>query len=108
MFLAMCQYFGWDAEKVQKPFADEIPLYPESSSREEAGEGAAADPGAAENSNLPGDASADDGVIEDVPGSGASEGETASSDGDMDREDGAGVVEGLVASGGGEPDGSND
>lgn len=107
MFLAMCQYFGWDAEKVQKPFADEIPLYPESSSREEAGEGAAADPGASENSNLPGDAPADDGAIEDAPGSGASEGETASSDGDMDREDGAGVVEGLVASGEGETDGGD-
>ena len=71
------------------------------------GVGEAADPDGAENSNLPGDVPADDGAIEDAPGSGASEGETASSDGDMDREDGAGVVEGLVASGEGETDGGD-
>ena len=36
MFLAMCEFFGWNAEKVRKPFSDEIPLYPDNS---EAAEG---------------------------------------------------------------------
>ena len=27
MFLAMCKFFGWNAEEVQKPFSEEIPLY---------------------------------------------------------------------------------
>lgn len=31
MFLAMCQYFGWNAEGVVKPFADEILLYQDGS-----------------------------------------------------------------------------
>ena len=92
MFLAMCQHFGWDAEKVQKPFAEEIPLYPESPSHEGVGEAAAADPNAVENSNLPSDAPADGGSAEDAPNYGMPEGETASSDGDMDREDRKSVV----------------
>ena len=108
MFLAMCQHFGWDAEKVQKPFAEEIPLYPESPSHEGVGEAAAADPNAVENSNLPSDAPADGGSAEDAPNYGMPEGETASSDGDMDREGDAGVGNGLVASGGGETDGGDD
>lgn len=108
MFLAMCQYFGWDAEKMQKPFAEEIPLYPDGFSHEGVDEAAAADPGAAENSNLPGDAPADGVPVEDAPGSEAPEGENASSDSDMDHEGDPGVDEGLMASGGGETDGSND
>lgn len=108
MFLAMCQYFSWDAEKVQKPFAEEIPLYPESPSHEGVGEAAAAGADAAENSNLPGDVSTDDVPIEDTPGSGAPEGETASSDSDMDHEGGSGVGDGSVAFGGGETDGGDD
>ena len=108
MFLAMCQYFGWDAEKVQKPFAEEIPLYPDGFSYEGVGEAAAADPGAAENSDPPGGAPADDGVIEDVPDPGAPEGEKGSNNGDMKREGDAGVGDGLVASDGGETDGGDD
>ena len=108
MFLAMCQYFGWDAEKVQKPFAEEIPLYPDGFSHEGVGEAAAADPGAAENSDPPGGAPADDGVIEDVPDPGAPEGEKGSNNGDMEREGDAGVGDGLVASDGGETDGGDD
>lgn len=108
MFLAMCQYFGWDAEKVQKPFAEEIPLYPDGFSHEGVDEAAAADPGAAENSDPPGGAPADDGVIEDVPDPGAPEGEKGSNNGDMKREGDAGVGDGLVASGGGETDGGDD
>lgn len=104
MFLAMCKYFGWKVDEVVGPFSDDIPLYPDGPGDDGVGEAAAVDPGAAENSNLPGDVPADDGVIEDVPGSGASEGETASNDGDMDREDGAGVV----IPDGGEADGSDD
>lgn len=108
MFLAMCKYFCWKVDEVVGPFSDDIPLHLDGPGDDGVGEAAAVDPGAAENSNLPGDVPADDGVIEDVPGSGASESETASSDGDMDREDGAGVVEGLVASGEGETDGGED
>lgn len=108
MFLAMCQYFGWDAEKVRKPFADEIPLYPDGPGDDGVGEAAAADPNAVENSNLPGDAPADGVPVEDAPGSEAPEGENASSDSDMDHEGDPGVDEGLMASGGGETDGSND
>ena len=108
MFLAMCQYFGWDAEKVQKPFAEEIPLYPDGFSYEGVGEAAAADPGAAENSDPPGGAPADDGVIEDVPDPGAPEGEKGSNNGDIEREGDAGVGDGLVASDGGETDGGDD
>ena len=108
MFLAMCQYFGWDAEKVQKPFAEEIPLYPDGFSHEGVGEAAAADPGAAENSDPPGGAPADDGVIEDVPDPGAPEGEKGSNNGDMKREGDARVGDGLVASDGGETDGGDD
>lgn len=108
MFLAMCQYFGWDAEKVQKPFAEEIPLYPDGFSYEGVGEAAAADPGAAENSDPPGGAPADDGVMEDVPDPGAPEGEKGSNNGDMEREGDAGVGDGLVASDGGETDGGDD
>lgn len=108
MFLAMCQYFGWDAEKVQKPFAEEIPLYPDGFSYEGVGEAAAADPGAAENSNPPAGAPADDGVMEDVPDPGAPEGEKGSNNGDMEREGDAGVGDGLVASDGGETDVGDD
>ena len=108
MFLAMCQYFGWDAEKVQKPFAEEIPLYPDGFSHEGVDEAAAADPGAAENSNPPGGAPADDGVIEDAPDPGAPKGEKGSNNGDMEREGDAGVGDGLLASGGGEIDGGDD
>ena len=108
MFLAMCQYFGWDAEKVQKPFAEEIPLYPDGFSYEGVGEAAAADPGAAENSDPPAGAPADDGVMEDVPDPGAPEGEKGSNNGDMEREGDAGVGDGLVASDGGETDGGDD
>lgn len=104
MFLAMCQYFGWDAEKVQKPFAEEIPLYPDGFSYEGVGEAAAADPNAVENSNLSGDASADGGSAEDAPGSEAPEGENASSDGDMGHDGDPGVV----ASDRGETDGGDD
>ena len=108
MFLAMCQYFGWDAEKVQKPFAEEIPLYPDGFSYEGVGEAAAADPGAAENSDPPAGAPADDGVMEDVPDPGAPEGEKGSNNGDMEREGDAGVGDGLAVSGGGETDGGDD
>lgn len=100
--IRLCQYFGWDAEKVQKPFAEEIPLYPDGFSHEGVGE-AAADPGDAENSNLP-----DDGVIEDVPDPGAPEGEKGSNNGDMEREGDAGAGDGLAVSGGGETDGGDD
>ena len=92
MFLAMCQYFGWKAEAVRKPFAEEIPLYPEGFGHEGVGEAAAADPSTAENSELPSDVPADDVSAEDAPNYGVSESETAPNDGDMDREDGAGVV----------------
>lgn len=108
MFLAMCQYFGWNVEEVVGPFAEEIPLYPDGSGSEGVDEAAAADPDAAENSNLPGDASVDGGTAEDAPGFGASEGETPFNDADMDSEDGAGVDEGLVASGEGDADGGED
>lgn len=104
MFLAMCKYFGWKVDEVVGPFSDDIPLYPDGPGDDGVGEAAAVDPGTTENSELPSEAPDDDGVIEDVPGSGASEGETASSDGDMDREDGAGVV----IPDGGEPDGGDD
>lgn len=104
MFLAMCQYFGWDAEKVRKPFADEIPLYPDGPGDDGVGEAAAADPNAVENSNLSGDASADGGSAEDAPGSEAPEGENASSDGDMGHDGDPGVV----ASDRGETDGGDD
>lgn len=108
MFLAMCQYFGWDAEKVQKPFAEEIPLYPESPSHEGVGEAAAAGADAVENSELPGDAPADGGSVEDAPSFGVPEGENASNVSDMGHEGDAGVDEGLVAAGGGETDGGDD
>lgn len=36
MFLAMCQYYGWDAEKVGLPFSKSIPLYLDEQSDEDA------------------------------------------------------------------------
>ena len=106
--IRLCQSFGWDAEKVQKLFAEEIPLYPDGSSHEGVGEAAAADPGAAENSDPPAGAPADDGVMEDVPDPGAPEGEKGSNNGDMERESDAGAGDGLAVSGGGETDGGDD
>ena len=70
MFLAMCEYFGWKAEDVRKPFAEDIPLYPD----------------AAENSDLPDDAPTDGVSTEDAPHSEASEDENVQNGGDGDRE----------------------
>lgn len=97
MFLAMCKYFGWPVEGVVKPFADEIPLYPEGHSDEGVVEAA---PDATENHDLPGDVPADGGSAEEAPGDGVSEGEKSQDDADMGREGGAGVDEGLKAGGG--------
>lgn len=103
MFLAMCQYFGWKAEEVRKPFAEEIPLYPDSFRLDGVGEAAAANPSTAENSELPSDVPADDVSSENAHNYVVPENETAPNDGDMDREDGAGVV----ISDGGKTDGGD-
>ena len=105
MFLAMCQYFGWNPDEVVKPFAAEIPLYPDGSGVDEA---AAAGPEAVENSDLPSDVPTDDVPADDAPGDGASEGEEPSNDDDMGHEDAAGVDETLPAPGEGEADGGED
>lgn len=77
MFLAMCEYFGWKAEDVRKPFAEDIPLYPD----------------AAENSDLPDDPPTDGASTEGAPNSEASEDENVQSGGDGDREGEAGLGE---------------
>ena len=106
MFLAMCQYFGWNVEEVAKPFAAEIPLYPDGSGNDGVAEAAAADSDAAENSDLPNDAPTDGVPADDVPGYGASEGEESSNDGDMDGE---GATEfGETAPATGEADGGEE
>ena len=104
MFLAMCQYFGWKAEAVRKPFAEDIPLYPEGFGHEGIGEAAAADPSTAENSELPSDVPADDVSSENAHNYVVPENETAPNDGDTAREDGAGVV----IPDGGKTDGGDD
>lgn len=105
MFLAMCQYFGWNVDEVVKPFAEDIPLYLEDSGVDEA---AAADSGAAENSDLPSDVPTDDVPADDTPVNRVSEGEEPPNDGDMGHEDAAGVDETLPAPGEGEVDGGED
>ena len=108
MFLAMCKYFGWNVEEVVKPFADEIPLYPDGSGNEGVPEAAAADPDATENSDLPGDPPADGGSTDVALNSGVSEEETASSATDVGHEGDAEVGEVFVAAGGGDTDGGED
>ena len=104
MFLAMCKFFGWQVEDVVKPFADEIPLYPDGSGNEGVPEAAAAEPDATENHDLPGDVPADGGSAEDAPDYEGAEGEEPPSAADMGYEDDAGVGEGHEAAGGGDAD----
>ena len=106
MFLAMCQYFGWNVEEVAKPFAEEIPLYLEDSSGVD--EAAATDSDAAENSNLTSDAPIEDGSVVETPGYGAPEGEESSNDGDMGHEGTAEYGEALPAPGEDDADGGED
>lgn len=108
MFLAMCQYFGWQVEEVVKPFAEEIPLYPDGSGDEGVVEAAATDSDATETPNLPGDAPTGGASADVASDSGAPKGEIVPNDGDMDREGDAGVDEGLTASGGGDADSGED
>lgn len=105
MFLAMCSFFGWREDEVVKPFAAEIPLYPDGSGVDEA---AAAGPEAVENSNLPSDVPADSVPADDAPGYDASEGEEPPNDGDMGHEDADGFGETPPATGEGEVDGGED
>lgn len=86
MFLAMCQFFGWNVEEVAKPFAAEIPLYLDGSENEGADEATAAGSEAVENSNLPSDVPIDDGSGVAASDYGAPEGEESSNDGDMGHE----------------------
>ncbi|MDE6589087.1 MAG: hypothetical protein K2K53_01810, partial [Oscillospiraceae bacterium] len=108
MFLAMCKYFGWNAEEVVKPFADEIPLYPDGSGDAGVSEAAAADPNATENHDLPGDVPADGGSSEEAPGDGVSEGAEPQSTADVGHEGDAEVGEGHEAVDGGDTDGGED
>ena len=108
MFLAMCHFFGWNAEEVVKPFADEIPLYPDGSGDEGVSEAAAADPDAEENFNLPGEAPADGGSAEDAPDYEGAEGEEPPSAVDIGGEADMGVAEGHEAADGGDADGGED
>lgn len=107
MFLAMCKYFGWNAEEVVKPFADEIPLYPDGSGNEGVSEAAAADPDATENHDLPSGVPADGGSAENAPNYEGTEGEEPPSAADMGHEGDAEVGEGFVAADGGDAGGGD-
>ena len=108
MFLAMCKYFGWNAEEVVKPFADEISLYPDGSGNEGVPEAAAVEPDTTENHDLPGDVPADGGSTDVALNSGVFEEETASSATDVGHEGDAEVGEGHEAVDGGDTDGGED
>ena len=108
MFLAMCQYFGWNVEEVAKPFAAEIPLYLDDPENEGADEAAAAGSGAVENFDLPVDGPIEDGSGVAASDYGAPEGKESSNDGDMGHEGTPGYDEMPTAHGEGEVDGGED
>jgi len=90
------------------PFSKEIPLYLDGSGDDGVDEAAAADPGAVENADLPGNVPADGASADDGSVYRESEAEKTSNDADMDSEGDAGVDEGLAASSEGEADGGED